>query len=243
MSVAALERIEDGGKLFREREEPAIGSRLLIAQSIDKATGGKTSAGDAGGEPGLVDFCKEAGDLVPTGALARFAGIAYEHEKEVQTVAGSIHHAVRSTAGHVAEDSQKLKEDGGRVGFGVWSDGADGQSGGTVESGHGQLPRQAGGPTGIVEWRWSGGSRMGRVLRKAPRHAGAGGAGLWLVVWLMVLLDGEQLSPAALDIRKGWECGPWEACAGAKYHDSTLLRFRISVEKSLVTPERVTLYG
>ena len=110
MSVAALDRIEDGGELFREREEPAIGSRLLIAQSIDEATGGKTSAGDAGGEPWLVNFGKEAGDLAPTGALARFAGISYEHEKEVQTVAGSIHHAVGSTADHVAEDCQKLKE-------------------------------------------------------------------------------------------------------------------------------------
>jgi hypothetical protein len=54
-------------------------------------------------------------DRGPTGALARFAGIAYEHEKEVQTVTGSIHHAVRSPADHVAEDCEKLKEDGGRV--------------------------------------------------------------------------------------------------------------------------------
>jgi hypothetical protein len=241
VSVTALERIEDGSELFREREEPAIGSRLLIAQSIDEATGGKTSAGDAGGEPGLVDFSKEAGDLVPTGALACFAGIAYEHEKEVQTVAGSIHHAVRSTADHVAEDSQKLKEDGGRVGLGVGSDGADSQPRGTVESGHGQGPRHAprlagtGGPTGFVELRWSGGSRMGLLFQPV----------VWLIFlpvnWLMAKL--EQLSGAALQIGKGWERGPWEACAGARYHDSTLLRLRISVEKSLVTPEKVTLYG
>jgi hypothetical protein len=170
VSVAALEGVEDGSELFREREEPAVGRRLLIAKSMDKAAGGKTSAGDAGGEPRLIDFCKEAGDLTPTGALARFAGIAYEDEKEVQTVAGSIHHAVRSTADHVAEDGQQLEENGGRVGLGVGSDGADGASGETVECGRGKLPRQAGacggagGPIGIAERRWSGGSRTGLLL-------------------------------------------------------------------------------
>jgi hypothetical protein len=66
---------------------------------------------------------------------------------------------------------------------------------------------------------------------------------LLVVMWLMVKLDAEQLSPAALQIREGWQRGPREACAGAKYHDSTLLRFRMTVEKSLVTPEKVTLYG
>jgi hypothetical protein len=124
-------------------------------------------------------------------------------------VAGSIHHAVRSTADHVAEDSQKLKEDGGRVGLGVWSDGADSESGGTVETDGGQLPRQggAGGPTGIVERRWSGGGRIGPlpylVVSLLPL----------LVIWLMAEL--EQLSGAALYIRKGWERGPWD-CAGAR---------------------------
>jgi hypothetical protein len=159
-------------------------------------------------------------------------------------VAGSIHHAVGSMADHVAEDCQKLKEDGGRVGLGVGSDGADSQSRGTVESGHGQGPRHAprlagagetGGPTGFVELRWSGGSRMGLLFQPV----------VWLIFlpvnWLMAKL--EQLSGAALQIGKGWERGPWEACAGARYHDSTLLRLRISVEKSLVTPEKVTLYG
>jgi hypothetical protein len=81
--VAGLERTEDGGKLLREREEPAIGGRLLIAKGVDKTPGCKTSAGDAGREPRLVDLSKEAGDLTPTGALACFAGIANEDEKEV----------------------------------------------------------------------------------------------------------------------------------------------------------------
>jgi hypothetical protein len=136
--VAGLERTENGGELFREREEPAIGGRLLIAKGVDKTAGCKTSAGDAGREPRLIDFRKEAGDLTPTGALARFAGIAYEDEKEVQTVAGGIHHAVRSRADHVAEGSQKLEQNGGGMGLGVGSNGADGESGITVESGHGE---------------------------------------------------------------------------------------------------------
>ena len=94
MPVGALERMEDGGELFREREEPAVGRRLLIAQSIDEATGCKTSGGDAGGEPRVVDFREEAGDLTPTDALAGLAGVAYEHDEEIQAVAGGIGHAV-----------------------------------------------------------------------------------------------------------------------------------------------------
>ena len=139
MPVGALERMEDGGELFREREEPAVGRRLLIAQSIDEATGCKTSGGDAGGEPRVVDFREEAGDLTPTGALAGLAGVAYEHDEEIQAVAGGIDHAVGSTADQVAECGQKLEEDGGRVALGVGSDGTDGESGETVESGFAQL--------------------------------------------------------------------------------------------------------
>jgi hypothetical protein len=131
--------MEDGGELFRKREEPAVGRRLLIAQSIDEATGCKTSGGDAGGEPGVVDFREETSDLTPTGALAGLAGIAYEHDEEVQAVAGGIDHAVGSTAEQVAECGQKLEENGGRVGFGVGSDGTDGESCETVKSGSAQL--------------------------------------------------------------------------------------------------------
>jgi hypothetical protein len=39
VSIGALERVEDRGELFREGQEPAVGGRLLIAQSIDNATG------------------------------------------------------------------------------------------------------------------------------------------------------------------------------------------------------------
>jgi hypothetical protein len=54
-------------------------------------------------------------------------------------VAGSIDHAVGSRADQVAECGQKLEENGGRVGFGVRSNGADGKSCETVESGFAQL--------------------------------------------------------------------------------------------------------
>jgi hypothetical protein len=137
--VGALERMKDGGELFREREEPAVGRRLLIAQSIDEATGRKTSGADAGGEPRAVDFCEEAGDLIPTGALACLAGIAYEHDEEIQAVAGGIDHAVGSTSDQVAECGEQLEENGGRVGLGLGSDGTDGESCETVKSGFAQL--------------------------------------------------------------------------------------------------------
>jgi hypothetical protein len=185
LSVASLKHLEDGGELFRECEKPAIGGRLLIAQSIDEASGCEASAGDAGGEPGLVHLSEETVDLTPTGALAGLAGIAYEHDVEVQTVAGGIDHAVGSTADYVAEDGEKLEEDRGRMGLGVGSDGADGESGDAMESGFGKVGR-----TGIA--RWSGGRRTGVLLLLV----------LWLlpslVVWLMVKLDAEQFSPALL---------------------------------------------
>ena len=184
MPVAGLERTEDGGELFRKREEPAIGGRLLIAKSMDKTAGGKTSGGDAGGEPRLVDFRKEAGDLTPTGAFARFAGIAHEHEKEVQTVAGGIHHAVRSAADHVAKDDQKLEQNGGGMRLGVRSDGADGKSGVAVESGHGEPGRS---------WIAERGVRGGGGTYPLPL----------LVEWLMVNRQAVQISPAAFYARNG----------------------------------------
>ena len=139
MSVGALERVENRGELFREGEEAAVGGRLLIAQSMDEATGCQARGGDAGGEPGVVDFGEEAGDLTPTGAFTGLAGIAHEHDVEVQTVAGGIDHAVGSAADQVAEDGEKLEENGGRVGLGVGSDGADGESRETVKGGFVQL--------------------------------------------------------------------------------------------------------
>src|SRR5580704_12230596 len=100
---------------------------------MDEATGCGARGGDAGGEPGMVDFGEEAGDLTPTGAFTGLAGISNEHDVEVQTVAGSIDHAVGSAAGQVAEDGEKLEENGGGVGLGVRSNGADGETCETVE--------------------------------------------------------------------------------------------------------------
>jgi hypothetical protein len=39
VAFGALQCIEDGGELLREREETAVGGRLLIAQSVDEARG------------------------------------------------------------------------------------------------------------------------------------------------------------------------------------------------------------
>ena len=133
VALGPLERMEDGGELFGEREQAAVGGRLLIAQRIHEATGRKASAGDAGGEPRAVDFREEAGDLAPTGTLACFAGGANEHDEEVQAVAGGVDHAVGSRADQVAKGGQKLEEDGGRMCLGVRSDGTDGEPCETVE--------------------------------------------------------------------------------------------------------------
>ena len=184
MPVAGLERTEDEGELFGEREEPAIGRRLLIAKGMDKTAGGKTSGGDAAREPRLVDFRKEAGDLTPTGALARFAGIANENEKEVQTVAGGIHHAVRSRADHVAEGRQKLEQNGSGMRLGVGCDGADSEPGAAMERGHGELGRRC-----VAMRLWGGGRRTGLLL--------------WLVGWLNVYGEAVRLTSAALCFRKG----------------------------------------
>jgi hypothetical protein len=124
--VSSPESMENGGELFGECEKPAVGGRLLITQSIDKAAGGKASVGDAGGEPVSVHLSEETGDVIPAGALPGLAGIAYEDNVEVQTVAGGIDHAVGSATGQVAEGDQKLEEYGGRMSLGVGGDGADG---------------------------------------------------------------------------------------------------------------------
>src|ERR1700677_2566334 len=65
--------------------------------------------------------------LAPTGALAGLVGIAYQHDEEVETVAGSIDRAMGSAADEVAIGGQELEKDGGRMGFSVRSDGADGE--------------------------------------------------------------------------------------------------------------------
>jgi hypothetical protein len=44
--------------------------------------------------------------LAPAGALAGLAGIAYQHDEEVESVAGSVDHAVGSTAEEVAKSGE-----------------------------------------------------------------------------------------------------------------------------------------
>jgi hypothetical protein len=143
---------------------------------MDESTGGEARARDAGGEPGLVHFSEETSNLTPTGALAGLAGIADEDDVEVQTVAGGIHHAVGAATDQVAEDGQKLQENGGRMGFGVGSDGADGKSGETVESGFAQVGIRDGSGRGrarCLAWRcrvrrrwdgWIGVKRLGMLF-------------------------------------------------------------------------------
>jgi hypothetical protein len=152
--VARLEGVEDGGEFFRKDEQAAVGGRLLIAQSRGEAIGGKASAGDAGGEPGLVYLSEETCDLIPAGALAGFAGIAYEHDVEVQAVAGGIDHAVGAAADQVAEDGQKLEENGGGMGLSVRSNGTDGESGETMEGGFAQVGVRDGSGRGCARCFW-----------------------------------------------------------------------------------------
>ncbi len=73
--------MERGGEFLREHEEAPIGGRLLIAQSIDKATRGQASGGDAGIDPRPIDCREEAADLVPTGPLAGLTGFADQRRR------------------------------------------------------------------------------------------------------------------------------------------------------------------
>lgn len=100
----------------------------------------------------MVDLREEAGDLIPTGALTGFTGIADEDDEEVQTVAGGINEAVGSTADEIAEDGEKLEEQGGWMGFRVRCDGSDGKSGEAIESGWVEIRTR--GAAGLWRSRW-----------------------------------------------------------------------------------------
>ena len=127
--------IEDDGEFFREGEQAAVRGRLLIAQSIDKRGGRQASGGDAFGDPGVVDFSEETADLVPACSLAGLAGFADQHHEKVETMAGSIDHAVGRGTNGIAERGQQLEEDGGGMGFAVRGQAAYGQPRDTVECG------------------------------------------------------------------------------------------------------------
>jgi hypothetical protein len=185
--------MEDGGKLLRECEQAAVGGRLLIAQGMEEASGCKAIAGDAGREPGLIYLGEETGDLTPAGAFTGLAGIADEHDVEVQTMAGGIDHAVGSATDQVAEDGQELEEKGGRMGLGVGSDGADGESGKTVESGFTQGGIRGGCGGGRARCFGSG-RRSGRRWRIWT------GFGLGVSFGLRLAQKGEEFGLASLYI-------------------------------------------
>jgi hypothetical protein len=87
---------------------------------------------------------------------ALIAGIAYEHDVEVQAVAGGIDHAVGAATDQVAEDGQKLEENGCGMSLSVGSDGADGESGETMEGGFARVGVRDGPGRGCArcfEWR------------------------------------------------------------------------------------------
>ena len=135
VTLVTPQGMENGGEFFREREQAAVRGRLLIAQSIDKGSGRQASGGDAFGDPGMIDFSEEAADLVPACPLAGLAGFADQHHEKVETMAGSIDHAVGRGANGIAERGQQLEEDGGGMGLGVRGQGAYGHPRDAVECG------------------------------------------------------------------------------------------------------------
>ena len=121
MAFGAPHGMENGGEFFREREQAAVRSRLLVAQRIDKRGGRQASGSDALGDPGAVDFVEEAADLVPACSLAGLAGFSDQHQEKVETMAGGIDHAVGCGTNGIAERGQQLEEYGGGMGLAVRS--------------------------------------------------------------------------------------------------------------------------
>ena len=135
VALGTPQGVENGSEFFREREQAAVGGRLLIAQSIDKRRGRQASSGDTFGDPRAVDFIEEAADLVPAGSLAGLAGFADQHHEKVETMAGGIDHAVGRGTNGIAERGQQLEEDGGGMGFAVRGQATYGQPRDAVECG------------------------------------------------------------------------------------------------------------
>ena len=214
MSLGPAHGMEDGGELFGEREQAPVGGRLLIVESIDQAGSGQARGGDAGGDPRVIEFGEEAGDMAPAASLAGLAGFTYQHDEEVEAVAGGIDHAVGAGADDVAESGEQLEEDGGGMSLGVRGEGADGEPGEAVKG-------------SIAEYGMLG--RGGRLwLRRGESRAG-------LLLWLGLGLDAEQFVSATLYVGECGQDGPGYPRACVAYHNSTLVRFLMFVEKSLVT--------
>src|SRR5580658_627065 len=177
VALVTPQGMENGCEFLREREQAAVRGRLLITQPIDKRSGRQASGGDAFGDPGLVDFSEEAADLVPACSLAGLAGLADQHHEKVETMAGSIDHAVGCGTNGVAERGQQLEEDGGGMGFAVRGQPAHGQPRDAVEC-------------GIAE-DWIRG-------RTGWRRCGRRRAGLWLWLWLKLQLFAGEFDHATL---------------------------------------------
>jgi hypothetical protein len=82
-----------------------------------------------------IDFREEAADLVPACSLASLAGFADQHDEKVESMAGSIDHAVGRGTNGIAERGQQLEEDGGGMCFAVRGQTAYSQARDAVECG------------------------------------------------------------------------------------------------------------
>jgi hypothetical protein len=122
MAFLPSENLEHGSELLCQDEQAPIGGLLLTArglvtQGMDEAVGGQAGGGHSALDPEIVHFGEEAGDLTPAGSLTCLARFAYQHDEEVEAVAGEPDHAVRRRPDQVAEGGEKLQKDGGRIGF------------------------------------------------------------------------------------------------------------------------------
>jgi hypothetical protein len=146
----------------------------------------------------MIDFSEEAADLVPTCPLAGLAGFADQHHEKVETMAGSIDHAVGRGTNGIAEGGQQLEEDGGGMGFAVRGQAAYDQPRDAVEC-------------GVAEnWAWG---RNGR--RRCGRRRGY----LYLFLFLELLLKGGEFFHPALYVGRsgsGWMGYP---VGRFRYHD------------------------
>jgi hypothetical protein len=150
LAGVTAEGVEHGREFLREQEKTAVDDRLLIAQRMEDGSRCGASGGDATCRPERVCFGEEAGDLAPAGSLAGLARFADEDNEEIETVARGTDTAVRDWADEVAEGSQELEEDGGRVSFRVWGEAANDATRDTVESRDGKRGRWG---RGGCEWK------------------------------------------------------------------------------------------
>src|SRR6202161_1465013 len=105
------EDLEHGSELLCQEEQAPIGGLLLTArglvtQGMDESVGGEAGGGDSALGPEIVHFGEEAGDLTPAGTLTCLARFAYQHDEEIEAVAGEPDHAVRRRPDQIAEGSE-----------------------------------------------------------------------------------------------------------------------------------------